>query len=278
VKLKLEQVVEFSQFGSDDGNLVVYFHGAPGSPEECKVFDLDGKKHGLKFVCFDRFAVDPSIKGEAYYKFLAAEISKLAGAKQVDFVGFSIGAFIALQTSRYMNHYVRNLHLISAAAPLESGHYLDAMAGKQVFKLAKVAPFLFLLLSHWQGLLVLFSPKALFNLLFASAAGEDKALAAAPEFQHHITQVIRTCFVGRVKGYARDIDAYVQPWNATLSEVSVNTQLWHGDMDNWSPPLMMDYLKNAIPGNTSANLVSGASHYSCLYRAVAEICSLLQAH
>lgn len=270
--------MNFSQFGADNGKLVIYFHGAPGSPEECKIFDLDGKKHGLKFVCFDRFSVDPSIKGEAYYKVLASEISKLAAGKPVDFVGFSIGAFIALQTSRYMNHSLISMHLISAAAPLESGHYLDAMAGKQVFKLAKAAPFLFMLLSYWQGLIALFSPKALFHLLFASAAGEDKALAADPEFQHHITQIIRACFAGRVRGYARDIDAYVQPWDATLSEVSAHTQLWHGDMDNWSPPVMMDYLKGAIPGNNSAHLLRGASHYSCLCKAAPKICDLLQAN
>jgi len=62
----------------------------------------------------------------------------------VDVVGFSIGAFIALQTSRYMANGVESLHLVSAAAPLESGNYLAAMAGKQIFMLAKAAPALFI--------------------------------------------------------------------------------------------------------------------------------------
>jgi len=99
--------------------IVVYFHGAPGAPEECSTFDLEGKNHGLTFICFDRF---------------------------------------------------------SAAAPLESGDYLEAMAGKQVFKLAKAAPALFVLLSYWQGLLAWLAPNALFRLLFASAAGADITL------------------------------------------------------------------------------------------------------
>jgi len=35
--LKLHQV------GSTHGNLVIYFHGAPGAPEEGQLFDLEAK-------------------------------------------------------------------------------------------------------------------------------------------------------------------------------------------------------------------------------------------
>lgn len=267
--------MKFSQFGADNGRLVVYFHGAPGAPEECEIFDLKGKKNDLTFICFDRFAVDSSISGETYYRLLAEEISRKAAGQQVDVIGFSIGAFIALQTCRYMANGAGNLHLVSAAAPLEAGDFLEAMAGKQVFRLAKTFPALFILLSYWQGLLALFFPNALFRLLFASAAAADKALVADPAFQSSITKVLKSCFRGRVRGYARDIGAYVQPWKTTLSDITVNTHLWHGAQDNWSPKLMADYLASAIPGCTSTQIFDGLSHYSCLYRAAPEICNLL---
>lgn len=260
------------QFGSTHGKLVIYFHGAPGAPEEGQLFDLEAQKHGLTVLCLDRFAIHPSITGEAYYRCLAEEITKASGGKPVDFIGFSIGAFIALQTCRYMPNGVRSLHLVSAAAPLEAGNFLPAMAGQQVFRLAKTAPALFLLLSYWQSLLAWLAPKALFRLLFASAAGADRALAADPEFQARITPILRSCFLGRVRGYARDLGAYVQPWSTTLLVIVAPTQLWQGDADNWSPPQMAHYLASAIPGTTSTQSYSELSHYSCLYRAVPEIC------
>jgi pimeloyl-ACP methyl ester carboxylesterase len=267
--------LKFSQFGAVNGRMVIYFHGAPGAPEECRIFDLAGKKHGLTFICLDRFSVDPPIDGEAYYKLLATEISRMTSGKQVDVVGFSIGAFIALQTFRHMTNGVGSLHLVSAAAPLEAGNYLEAMAGKRVFKLAKAAPALFILLSYGQGFLASLSPNALFRLLFASAAGEDKALAANREFRDGIANVLKACFIGRVRGYARDIGLYVRPWKTTLAEVSVNTHIWHGAEDNWAPPLMAEYLRSAIPGCASSKIFSGLSHYSCLYQAAAAICNLL---
>ncbi len=274
-KHQVDQPLKFSRFGSDNGRLVIYFHGAPGAPEECAIFDACGKEHGLTFICHDRFSVDSSITGEAYYKLLAEKISKKAAGKKVDVIGFSIGAFIALQTCRYMAAEVRSLHLVSAAAPLETGDFLDAMAGKQVFQLAKAFPALFLLLSYWQSLLALLFPKALFRLLFASAAGGDKALAMDREFQSSITKVLRSCFLGRVRGYARDVGAYVRPWKSTLADITVNTHIWHGAEDNWSPTLMAEYLKSAIPGCASIKIFDGLSHYSCLYRAAPEICELL---
>lgn len=267
--------LKLQQYGTTHGKLVIYFHGAPGAPEEGQLFDLEAKKNGLTVLCLERFAIHPSITGEAYYQLLAEEIAKKSGGQPVDFIGFSIGAFVALQTSRHMPNGVRSLHLVSAAAPLEAEEFLPAMAGQQVFRLAKAAPALFLLLSYWQSLLAWLAPKALFRLPFASAAGADKALAADPEFQARITPILRSCFLGRVRGYARDVGAYVQPWRATLADIAVPTHLWHGDADNWSPPQMAHYLASAIPGTASTQSFSGLSHYSCLYRAVPEICRVL---
>ncbi|MFA5921978.1 MAG: alpha/beta hydrolase [Methylococcaceae bacterium] len=272
----MEQPLNFCQFGSDHGRIVIYFHGVPGATEECAVFDVYGKENGLTFICFDRFTIDSSIVGEAYYQFLAREISKLADGKQADVVGFSIGAFIALQTCRYLPDGVKNLHLISAAAPLEAGDFLNAMAGKQVFQMAKTFPALFVLLSYWQRLLALLFPNTLFHLLFASAAGKDKVLAANPDFNASISKTIKSCFLGsHVRGYVRDIKAYVHPWETTLSEVSVNTHIWHGAEDNWSPKMMAEYLKSAIPGCSHIEIVEGLSHYSCLYQAMPKICRQL---
>ncbi len=267
--------VEYSQFGSDNGQIVIYFHGAPGSTEECAIFDSYAKDQGLTIICLERFSIASEISGETYYQFLAREISALADGKSVDFIGFSIGAFIALQTSRYMTDGVRSLHLISAAAPLEAGDFINAMAGKQVFKLAKAFPGLFVFLSYWQSLLALFFAKTLFNLLFASAAGADKALVNDREFQASNTKVLRSCFICHIQGYVRDIKAYVQPWETTLSDISVNTHIWHSAEDNWSPTPMAGYLKSAIPNCASIEIMAGLSHYSCLYAAMPKICRQL---
>lgn len=267
----MKQPLKFSQFGADNGRLIIYFHGAPGGLNELRPFNLYGEEHKLTFVCFDRFSIDTSLKGEVYYQFLAKEILTYAAGRKIDIIGFSIGAFIALQTCRYLNNEVMNLHLVSAAAPLDAGDFIDAMAGKHVFQLAKKFPSFFILLSYWQGLLALVFPNALFYLLFASATGKDKMLMRNQEFKFNITQMLKSCFTNYIKGYTRDIKAYVRPWKATLSEISVNTHIWHGEKDNWSPVIMAEYLHSSISSCSHIEILHDLSHYSCLYETIPKI-------
>jgi pimeloyl-ACP methyl ester carboxylesterase len=271
----MEKSLKFSQYGSDNGQLVIYFHGAPGAIEECAIFDSYAKTNNLTFICFDRFSVDASIVGQTYYQFLATEILKKASGEKVDIIGFSIGAFIALQTCRYLNDNVRNLHLISAAAPLEAGDFLNKMAGKHVFRLAKTFPVFFVLLSYWQGVLARYFPNALFSLLFANVTGKDKELVVNKEFHSTIIKTSNSCFTGNIRGYIREIETYVKSWKNTLPEITVNTHIWHGADDNWSPKLMAIYLKSAIPNCSHLEIADGLSHYSCLYETAAKICNHL---
>lgn len=267
--------LDFRRYGSTSGRLVIYFHGAPGAPEEGSLFDLCGQEYDLEFICLDRFAIDTSLGAEAYYRCLANEVLTLAQGKAVALVGFSIGAFIALQTCRYLGDSVRVLHLVSAAAPLEAGDFIGEMAGGRVFQLARQRPGLFVLLSRWQRLLAWLAPAGLFRLLFASAAGGDQALVAEPEFKARITRVLKRCFVENVRGYERDIHAYVQPWQDRLAANSIATHIWHGAEDNWSPPAMADYLKTALPNCAGFTLLERQSHYSALHEAAPWICKLL---
>lgn len=255
-----------------EGRLLVYFHGAPGSPLEAEVLRESATAHGLRVLCQDRFAIDAHQHGEAYFRALADNIVAQAQGQQVDVVGFSIGAFVALQVCRRIPDHVRCLHLVSPAAPLEGGDFLDDMAGKIVFQLARNTPWLFQLLSYWQSLLARLAPALLFSTLFASAQAADKTLANATGFRKRISEVLVQCFRARVAGYLRDVRAYVQPWHADLKEVNVATQLWHGEADNWSPIAMSEYLNQQLPHVAGFTRMPGLSHYSCLYAAAPEIC------
>lgn len=235
----------------------------------------------IQFVSFDRFSIDISLHGEAYYKLLAKEIMKVADGKKVELVGFSIGAFVALQTSRYLlNNQVNSLHLVSTAAPLDGGNFLEAMAGKVVFKVAKRFPRVFTLLSYWQSLVALVCPKILFSLLFATATGRDKDLVKNIHFQKSMLTSLRSCFLGRLAGYLRDVKAYVQPWKHTLPEINAKKiYLYHGTEDNWTPIAMAEYLQSVVPKGSSSSssltVFEKCAHYSCLQEAIPLICETI---
>ena len=262
--------------GATDGQLVVYFHGAPGAPEECQLFDQQAQVEGLSFVSLDRFAAEPELQGEAFYRELAVEILASAGTAKVHFVGFSIGAFIALQTVRHMQGRVASLDLISAAAPLEGGDFLPDMAGQLVFRLARKWPLLFRLVSSWQGLLARYVPGLLFKMLFASAQAADQDLRGDEQFRRRTLEQLHHCFA-HAGGYVRDVQAYERPWAALLAVITAKTRIWHGAEDNWSPGAMAEYLGSALSGCEQVAFLPGLSHYSCLQQVVPEVCAAIRA-
>jgi pimeloyl-ACP methyl ester carboxylesterase len=266
--------VDFAQYGNKDGQLVVYFHGAPGGVEECSIFDSDAKTHNLNVICFDRFAIDSSLDRKSYYQDLANQICIKACGKPIDLVGFSVGAHVALEVSAILNDQVRQTHLIAAAAPLNAGDFIEKMAGGLVFEWAKKRPFIFLLLTQYQRILALLAPKILFNILFASAIGKDKVLSKQKNFRRYITPVLQHCFKSRTSGYMRDINYYVT-WQGDLDSITSSVYIWHGTEDNWAPYSMALYLFNAIPGALQVESMEGLSHYSCLHEAAPKICKIL---
>jgi pimeloyl-ACP methyl ester carboxylesterase len=268
--------MKFLQYGNPEGETVIYFHGAPGSPEESSIFDEHAKKQNLNIVCYDRFSVDSSLQNQDYYKYLADVILDKANGGQVDIIGFSIGCHAAIETSLYLGNTVREMHLISSAAPLDGAGFLNGMAGEMVFSIAIKSPAIFTLLSYWQALLAKVAPSILFKMLFASAMGEDKLLSKTDEFKDYINSILIHCFNTNVKGYIREIKQYVTPWKSAVLKCSVVTHIWHGTSDNWSPVSMAEYLKENIQTSQNLDLMSGLSHYTCLYAAAPKICSQLE--
>ncbi len=255
----------------DEAARLIYFHGAPGGPRECDGLVAQAAQAGVRLVAIERFDLPSAMQGEAYFQALAREVERLAEGRPVNLLGFSLGAFVALQTARHLPTPVRSLHLVAAPAPLEAGDFLGQMAGGGVFRLARDWPRLFSLLSRGQGCLARYWPAGLYRLLFASAQAADRPLAATAAFREQLLGPLQDCFGPGLAGYLRDLRAYVQPWQASLAQIEADTWLWHGDADNWSPPAMALYLQTALRQARPCHWLPGLSHYSSLQAALPQI-------
>ena len=271
--------MNFTEYGNTDGRLVAYFHGVPGSTEECSIFEQPAKEHNLQIVCFDRFSLAASLTEHQYFQEIANHLATRSAGRELDIIGFSIGTHVAIEVSKLLGSRVQSLHLISAVAPIQAGDFIAEMAGASVFKLAMQKPDLFSLLAKGQGFLATFAPGLLASMLFASAVGEDRRLKRQDDFSTYIRLLLKRCFHRGSAGYVRDILQYVN-WQYPASEPHRNhgsVHLWHGELDNWSPIAMAHYLADAMPGRVRLQTMEGLSHYSCLIDAAPKICRQLGA-
>jgi pimeloyl-ACP methyl ester carboxylesterase len=244
---------------------IVYLHGVPGGPAELALFG------GTPFAGCDLFAPDRTAATLGDVAALAAAIDARFAGQPVALVGFSLGAFVALQLAARLGDRVTRIDLVAAAAPLESGDYLGAMAGAPVFRAARAAPWRFAALLRTQALLARVAPGLLYRIVFAGAAGADRALVGQPRFRVGIHTILANALRDGAPGYRRELLAYVAPWSAIPGKVTAPVTLWHGSEDNWAPIAMAGALAAALPNVAAVHRLAGLSHYSTLAHALGEI-------
>lgn len=244
-----------------DSLRTIYFHGLPGSAAE---LGLAGRRVPAHWCALERSDNRSGSTADAHFDEVSRRVRELAGDGPLRLVGFSLGAFAALQVASRITDRVLSLHLVSASAPLQSGDFLPHMAGKAVFTIAQRSPLLFSGLSNVQSVLARASAKTLLAALFGSAQGRDLRLIADPQFKAQMTGIVSEGFGRGLQNYKREISAYVQDWSAILPGIHHEVSLWHGEMDNWTPPEMATTLAGLLPNVSGVKMLPEQSHYSTL--------------
>lgn len=247
----------------------VYFHGEPGSPDELGLIPAGSLPAGL--FAPDRAADRPDLPLGPYLDHLAAAVVARFPSGPIRLVGFSLGAFVAIEVALRMADRPVRLDLVSPAAPLRLGDFLPDMAGGAVFGLAAARPGLFGMLTSMQGGLARVAPGLLFRQIFAGAAGADADLARDPAFQATIGRILRNSLAHGARGYRREVLGYVAWSPERLAGLNHRVTLWQGEADTWTPPAMAGALARAVPGAPTVRTLPGLSHYSTLQAALPEI-------
>lgn len=253
---------------SGTARTLVYFHGMPGSPAELSLFPGTPQRNWL---AFDRSQLPPGLTAAQRFDRLAALIQEQAKSGPVGIVAFSLGTYVALEVAHRMPRMTMTLDLISPAAPLQRGAFLENMAGRTVFSLAAKRPRLFKALAFAQSAAARFAPHRLVSALFATARGGDLALAADSEFRAGVSEVLRTSLTAGARNYLVEVAAYTQDWSSILNKVRHPVTLWQGDADNWTPPAMARALAEELPNVAACRILPGLSHYSTLREALSRL-------
>jgi pimeloyl-ACP methyl ester carboxylesterase len=244
----------------------VYFHGVPGSALELGAVGV----HADALYVPDRNSDRPDLDHSAYFDHIAQTILNRFGGKRVTLIGFSLGAYVALEVAHRLGDRVGWIELISAAAPLRDGD-VSMMAGGRLFRLARNAPWRFACVAKVQSVLARWWPTLLYRLLFATAVGHDVALVRSDHFQAVTAASLRDGLGQDSSGYRREIIGYVTDWSMKLGRIKAPVRLWHGTADNWTPYAMAESLAAQLPNVIALQRLNGASHYSTLQTALPAI-------
>jgi pimeloyl-ACP methyl ester carboxylesterase len=242
----------------------VYLHGLPGSDRELSLFGPELGQKLASVIIPNRNSPALFQNSQHYFDELAAQVRQSCADTPIHLIGFSLGAAAAIQLATRLSTQVARIDLVSAAAPLQSGRFIDYMAGGPLFKAAMKRPRLFKAAVRLQSLAANRVPKLLFRVLFAGARADDRWLREDPQFRllmmDNLTQSLGRDF----QSYQREIGYYVEDWSSLVPSISQPVKLWHGEDDNWTPPAMAEALAAALPNVAALHRLKSKSHFSTL--------------
>lgn len=240
---------------------VVYFHGMPGSPDELAFFSPHARR---TWFAIDRGQLPAGLTAGERFDRMATIVDARASEGPLHIVAFSLGAFVALEVASRLPSTPLSFDLVSPAAPLQLGAFLDGMAGRAVFSLAGRRPHAFRMLARAQSLAAYAAPHLLVRALFATAQGRDVELRSDPAFRTCVAEALRNGLGRGRDNYVCEVEAYTSDWSSILRSVRHPVTVWQGDADNWTPRAMAEALARALPNVQVVHTLAGLSHYSTL--------------
>lgn len=241
----------------------IYFHGLPGAGAELQLFGAKVHQRTKNFnIAKRQFRKGSS--GADVFELIADEIRITSSGRPLKFIGFSLGASVALRVAALLGSQVEEIDIISAAAPIQTGNYLEKMAGALVFWTAQKNQIAFNVLSRCQSVISQIAPKLLYSALFSTAKGDDLKLRDDPNFSSLMVHILKESLGNELASYRSEISEYVGDWSSTLGQVSQPVSIYHGALDNWSPLEMAKSLEGALGNCIKFEVFDNCSHYSTL--------------
>jgi pimeloyl-ACP methyl ester carboxylesterase len=240
--------------GPPDGALVLYLHGAIGSPQHaCPELDAVVEELGIRYIMVSRpgFGGSDPLPGRTLLGF-AADIAALAeqlGSERFAVVGVSAGGPYALACAHELPERVAVAAVVSSMSPspgaqLGGGLGLPARAALRVLRrhpracARAAAAVLEVVRRH---------PRLVARIMTAGAAPADRRRLDESESRELAAARFLAAAGGGVAGMIDDYLLCSGSWGFQLCDVRVPVQLWHGVQDPLVPVDEALHMATALP-------------------------------
>lgn len=98
----------------------------------------------------------------------------------------------------------------------------------------------------------------------------DRKIMKNADVQRMMLDGLLEAFHQGSRGPAWDVKLVMQPWGFQLQDISMEIQIWHGEMDQNAPVAMAQYMENALP-KSQATYYPEEGHVSLLHHHAQEI-------
>ncbi|MGN6413019.1 alpha/beta fold hydrolase [Flexivirga sp.] len=255
--------------GPDDGPVLVFHHGTPGSVLPRRKMVEQAAERGLRLVTYSRAGYgDSSRRPGRTVADIAGDVAAILdhlGAEKAMTAGWSGGGPHALATGALLPERITGVLSIAGVAPYDAAG-LDFLAGMGEGNIEEFGaaldgePELRPLLDGMREELKNATPAAILSELSTLLPEVDRQ-QITDEAGEEMAANFREALKNGVDGWADDDLAFTVPWGFDLGSICVPTFVWQGSADLMVPFAHGQWLAANVPDAT-AHLLEGEGHLS----------------
>lgn len=255
--------------GADDGPVLVFHHGTPGSVLPRRVMVEQAAERGLRLVTYSRAGYGDSERQEGRkVADIATDVTAILdhlGVEKAMTAGWSGGGPHALAAGALLPDRITGVLSIAGVAPYDADG-LDFLAGMGEDNIVEFGAALKgetelrPLLDGMRDELKNATPEAILSEM-GSLLPEVDRKQITDEAGEEMAANFREALKNGVDGWADDDLAFTVPWGFELATLRVPTFVWQGSADLMVPFAHGQWLAANVPGAT-AHLLEGEGHLS----------------
>ena len=245
----------YSEFGSENGVPVFYFHGAATSRLEMPFNEQELVDKGVRVICTDRpghglsdFQPDRKILD------WPEDIRQLSDYLSIDklyAIGYSHGGPYVLACCLQLPDKVIAGSVVSGwAPPNRSGAYKKMPIGNLILNgSARYFPWLTKRIRRMMMSMITGDVQEVAQKFMASVPESDKEILASNKAKDNLTVSVREGFRNGWEGIAHDDVVVNQNWGFDIKDIQTPIEIWHGQLDVNMPYHAAEYLHKWLPNS-----------------------------
>lgn len=282
LKLPGGRVLGYDQYGNQDGQPVLFFHGTPGSRLDWGLFEIDSliARLGLRIIAVDRPGMGRSTfqSGRRFLDW-PQDVIYLADALHLEYfsvLGYSSGGAYALACALKIHQRVRQVGVVSGDGPYYMPGLtqdIDPVALWYLY-LSRRLPRVYRQTQRLIKWTAQHTP-GLFLAGFRSQLPEvDRTIFSQPNVQQTLIATFKESMRHGTRGDQWDTVLMMGQWDFEPQAIPIPVHLWYGQADRSTSPAMGHFLAEQIP-QSIAHFYPHEGHLSLLANHAEEIlCSL----
>lgn len=266
IRLRDGRDLAFAEYGDPEGMPLIGIHGTPGSRLVFRLSDEPAKNLRVRVIAPDRpgYGLSSPHKRRTLADW-AADVDELADRLQLPsyaVIGVSGGGPHAVACAAYNQERVSSLGLVCPLGPVANQEFDDTVTlGYRIFfkYLARVP-------GAMRGIFTVgrfgffYLPVLIYGAVLARATPDDWRILMRKEVRRSITTAMREGFRPSLRGGLGDVDVFCRPWDFSVEDIKVPTNLWQGLSDRNVPVKTSLRLGEKMP-NCTVHQIPRSGHY-----------------